>query len=376
MDSKTLINKSSMDVNSKLPSLKKREGMSLKRWPSWIGYIAIAWSVLYGSMHLYWLLGGKGYPFKYEDGMELFAGKVTYLPSQVGGIVFVVLCLMGILVGFSMRKPVAKAFPQWLVLIYAWGFAAALLLFVPDTSLIAAMAYAFLLKFKFSWLMLNQIICILGAISWGLFAVAYQRKTRHACEYCGRAADGTTFLLVRWSRWITYLAALAPIPYAITRYAWALNIPLGIDTKFFQDFSNVNPAHHITEWVFGSVCLAGGILTLGLIQKWGEAFPQWFPFINGKRVPILLAVIPATCVAIAVTAAGFAFTFAFITVKLHLVSTDNILLNQSQIWGSIGPMLLWIPWGAALGLSSIAYYYRRRGRCNYCGMGETENISN
>ncbi|PEP58782.1 DUF3995 domain-containing protein [Bacillus pseudomycoides] len=373
MDSKTSIDKSNMDTNSALPSPKKREGMSLKRWPSWIGYIAIAWSALYGSMHLYWLLGGEGYPFKNEDGMDLFAGKVTYLPSQVGGIIFVVLCLIGILVGFSMRKPVEKTFQQRLILIYAWGWAAALLLFVPDASLIAAMAYAFLLKFKFDWLMLNQIICVLGGIYWGFFAVAYRRKIRHACEYCGRKADGKTSLLMRWSRWITYLAALAPIPYAITRYAWALKIPLGIDAKFLQDFSNVNPAHHITEWAFGSICIAGSILTLGLIQKWGDTFPRWFPFVNGKRVPILLAVIPASCVAIAVTAAGFTFTFAFIAVKLHLVSTDNILL--SHIWGSIGPMLLWILWGIALGLASIAYYYRRRGQCSYCGRNEVESIS-
>ena len=316
--------------------------MILKRWPSWIGYIAIAWSILYGLMHLYWLLGGDGYPFKNESGIALFAGMVTYLPSQVGGIVFVALCLMGILVGFSMWKPVAKVFPQWLILIYAWGFAAALLFFVPDSSLIAAMAYAFLLKFQFNWLMLNQIICILGAVCWGLTVVVYQRKIRQACKYCGKA-DGKTIFLVRWSRWIVYFAALAPIPYAITRYAWALGIPLGVDAKLLKDFSNVNPTHHITEWVFGSLCIVGGILTLGLIQKWGETFPRWFPFINGKRVPILLAVIPASFVAIAVTSAGFVFTFSFIMVKFHLCACrweycTESYLGYNRAYASMGTL--------------------------------------
>ena len=74
MESKTSIEKSSMEVKSETSLLKKRRGTKLKRWTSWIGYMASAWSVLYGLMHLYWLLGGEGYPFKREEGMELFAG--------------------------------------------------------------------------------------------------------------------------------------------------------------------------------------------------------------------------------------------------------------------------------------------------------------
>ena len=191
MDSKTSITK--YDTSP----LKKGK-MKRMRWTSWIGYMASAWSVLYGLMHLYWLFGGKEYPFKREEGMELFAGMVTYLPTQVGGSMFVVLCLIGILVGFLMRKPVTKVSIKQLVLIYAWGFAAVLLLFVPDSSLIAALAYAFLFKFQFSWPMLNQIICIIGAVSWGLAAIAYQ-KISHACESCGRAEDGKPHFLERWS---------------------------------------------------------------------------------------------------------------------------------------------------------------------------------
>ena len=364
MDSKTSITK--YDASS----LKNRREMKLRRWTSWIS----AWSVLYGLMHLYWLFGGNGYPFKREEGMELFAGMVTYLPAQVGGSIFVVLCLIGLLVGILMRKPVTKILIKRLVLIYAWGLAAVLLLFVPDSSLIAALAYAFLFKFQFSWPMFNQMICIIGAVSWGLAAVAYQRKIRHACESCGREENGKPHFLKRWSRWITYLAALAPVPYAITRYAWAMGIPFGVEASFFEDFSTLNPNHQITEWVFGSLCIAGGILTLGLIQKWGETFPRWIPFIHGKRVPILLAVIPAITVAIAVTSAGFVFTTSFIAVQLQIVPVDdNLLLNG--IWGTMGPMLLWVPWGVALGLAAIAYYYRRRGRCHDCGRGEIENGS-
>lgn len=156
-----------------------------------------------------------------------------------------------------------------------------------------------------------------------------------------------------------------PIPYTCSRFAWALGIPLGVSRELIEEMSTINPMATLTEWVFGGICIGGGILTLGLIQKWGEVFPRWFPIVGGKRVPIMLAVIPASVVAIAVTAAGFVFTFSFIAIQFQMIQVDEMTLRN--IWGTIGPMLLWAPWGAALGLAAVAYYYRRRGRCENCG---------
>ncbi|MEH7355154.1 hypothetical protein V7150_16475 [Neobacillus drentensis] len=351
-------------MNSPSPLIKMDTEKGVKRWHSWIGYMAAVWSLLYGAMHLYWLIRGEGYPFK-NEGVGMFSAIITYLPAQMGGIILVIFCLIGFVIGIAMQRSRERVLPGWLVLIFAWVFAAVLLLFIPDASLIAVMAYAFLIKFAFNWLMFNQIICIIGALLWIFTAIVYYRRIRNACEYCGRTEDRQPSLLVHWSRWITIIAALAPLPYALTRFAWALNIPLGVDARFLQDFSNVNPMANITEWVFGTVCIGGGLLTLGLIQKWGEVFPRWLPFIGGKRVPILLAVIPASIVAIAVTAAGFVSTFTFFTVKFNLMPADDILL--SSIGGTVGPMLFWVPWGITLGLAAIAYYYRRRGRCLHCG---------
>ncbi|MFK9092779.1 hypothetical protein [Bacillus salipaludis] len=353
-------------MNLTSPLLNKEAKTKFKRWPSWIGYAAVLWSALYGALHLYWLFGGAGYPFE-NEGMGLFAAMVTYLPAKAGSIVFVTLCLIAIGIGLVMQKRQLKPFSRWFAIAYLWGFSVALLLFIPDTTLIAAMAYAFLFKFDFNWQMLNQIFCIIGALFWMMAAVVYQRKTRHACEYCGRNKDEEPFFFVRWGRLLTVIAALAPLPYALIRFSWALDIPLGVDPQFLREFSSANPMARMTEWVFGSVCIVGGILTLGLIRKWGEVFPRWFPFIGGKRVPIMLAVIPASIVAIAVTAAGFVFTFGIIVEALHPVALGNIL--HSQGWGAMGPMIFWVPWGVALGLAAIAYYYRRRGRCSSCGRG-------
>ncbi|MCR2821200.1 hypothetical protein [Lederbergia panacisoli] len=340
-----------------------------KRWPHWIGYVAVIWSLLYAGMHLYWFFGGMGYPFQIERTDDhLFAAMITYLPQTAGGVLFVIFCLLGVFFGLIMQNHKKVSIPRWLLVGYSWGFAISLILFIPDINLIAAMAYAFLFKFAFNWQMGNQIICIIGALLWMLTAVAYQRKIRNACVYCGRTDTQGTLLFVRMGNLFTIIAALAPLPYAITRFAWALNIPLGVSSQFLADFSTLNEAARVTEWAFGFLCVGGSGLTLGLIQKWGEIFPRWFPFIGGKRVPIMLAVIPAAIVALAVTAAGFVFTFQFLSLTLHFTTTDSIILEQ--LWGAVGPMVFWVPWGVFLGLSAIAYYYRRRGLCSHCGRGK------
>ncbi|GIN70329.1 hypothetical protein J14TS2_08040 [Bacillus sp. J14TS2] len=326
------------------------------------GLLVIAWSVVNGLLHLYWLLGGAGYPFQ-NDGY-LFEAIITYLPDQLGGWMFTILCFLGIVMGIEMQRP-ARVIPNRMILTYLIGMSTVLIVFVPDALLITSMAYVFLFEFHFTWEMGNQIFCILGAIVFGLTALAFYREQRQACIICGRTDNKKSFWLVQWSKWITYLAVFAPLPYVMTRYAWALGIPIGVDGEFLQDFTAINPVHHTTEWVLGSLCVGGALLTLGLIQPWGEQFPAWFPLFNGKRVPILLAVIPAMITAIAITSAGTVFTSSFIAYKFQIVSVDNILLEQA--WGTIGPMLTWIPWGVALGLAAIAYYYRRRRHCDRCG---------
>lgn len=344
-------------MESASPALNRNSASLFKQWPIWIGYGALLWSLLYGFFHLYWLFGGEGYPFVYDINTGPLSAMINYLPAQIGGFVFVVVCLLGIGISIAMQRPQSNMLPHWLLLGYAWIFAGTLLLFVPDASLIMIIAYAFLLQFDFNWLMLNQIICIVGALSWGFAALVYQRRVRNACDYCGRTEAHESFFLTRYRKWITIIAVLAPLPYAISRFVWAF----WIDPQFAQ----VNPMGQITALVFGLICIGGSILTLGLIQRWGEVFPRWLPLPGNKRVPIMLAVLPASLIAIAITAAGVVFTSAFLGVTLHLIPADGVIF--SQIWSTVGPMVFWIPWGVALGLATIAYYYHRRGQCAQCG---------
>ncbi len=163
-------------------------------------------------------------------------------------------------------------------------------------------------------------------------------------------------MAARWGAWAVGVAVVVPVLYAVTRWAWALGIPLGITEAFLREGQAGG------WWLAGAalaiIAAGGAILTLGLIQRWGEIFPRWIPGLAGKRVPPALAIIPASLVAVIVTSAGLMFVRGFLM--------DGLPAGG---WATTGPALLWPIWGAALAAATLAYAYRRRGRCAHCGRG-------
>ena len=219
----------------------------------------------------------------------------------------------------------------------------------------------------FPWPVVNQFLCIGGGLLWATTAVAYGRRSRGACESCGRdgaVADWTTpDSAARWGKWATYVAVIIPLVYAVTRWAWALGFPLGISEEFLRE------GREVGLWWAGAalatLAVGGAILTLGLVQRWGEVFPRWIPFLSSKRVPIPLAVVPASLVAVLVTTAGLMFVRLTLTGKLGAILGEGVLSEEN--WAALAPELLWPLWGAALGATTLAYYYRRRGKCAHRG---------
>jgi hypothetical protein len=325
------------------------------------------WSLIYGALGLFWALGSSGFPFGEndpgaKDGLSLFAE----LGAKTGGTAIAALGLLGALGGVMMAAPARGAVTRAALRSFAWSVCVALVLVVPDVRLLQNVAYAVLLRFdRLDWPVVNQFLCVAGGLLWGVTAVLYGRWTGGGCIVCGRIDAGggwsTPAAAARWGRWATMVAVVAPLPYGIVRLAWFLGIPLGVSEAFVVDLNRDVAAKGagLRKYVFGSETIVGAILTLGLIQRWGEIFPRWVPFLAGRRVPIWSAVVPASLVAIAVTIAGRGI--------LTTVILDGNF-DQSN-WGLVGPALLWPIWGIALGLATLAYYYRRRGRCAHCGRG-------
>ncbi|MEE2522685.1 hypothetical protein V1639_11010 [Pseudarthrobacter sp. J75] len=212
--------------------------------------------------------------------------------------------------------------------------------------------------------LMNIVGLAAGAALWVALAVRVDRAYRGACSRCGRnaaTADGpfSAAAAARWGRAAVSVAVVVPLVYAITRIAWAFGIPVGLDPSIQDEM--VAQGMDSSALGLGAMALAGAILTLGLVQKWGEVFPRWIPGLAGRRVPIRLAVIPATFVAMAVIPASVTM------IRMASMPSGSMVPSFSASnWAPYGPAFLWPLWGIALAAATLAYYLRRRGECPDC----------
>jgi hypothetical protein len=312
------------------------------RW----GYAAALWALIYGVLGVTWALGTPGYPWGASDSdpdgaLSVLAGTTPGFGWWIAAFSLVTAASALALTGNSgHRTP----------LVPAWTIAALLVLVIPDSRLLMGVAYTPLLMVAplfgwelggttfadaWPWPVLNQLVCVLGGLLLAAAALAY-----------GRKRERRTWFSPERGRVAVYVAFAVPLVYCATRWAWALGIPLGVTGEFMAEGED-------GMWLAGAYLATfgafGGVLTLGLIQRWGEVFPRWIPGLRGKRVPPMLAVIPAGFVAIIVTVAGF--TYIRFAVAGHFTADE---------WGAWLPECFWPIWGAALATAAISYHQRRK----------------
>lgn len=313
-------------------------------------YLAGIWCLAYLTLGTWWALGGAGFPLGAGDpdgasmgswlpGAQPLPTGVAFAAGGAAGLV----ALITLRTAATGRRRAAAAG----VLV---AVALPLLLVLPDVRILQNLAYSFGGYFgRLTWPVVNQALCALGGVA--LIRTAMLALRRPPCATCGRI-HGAPADITRWTRigrWAVTVAVAAPLPYALQRGAWFLGIPLGVDRAYVVDLAadmEAKGVHPATGFILVVPELIGALLTLGLIMRWGERFPRWTPFFGGRPVPVLMAVIPASVVAFAVTIAGIAI-YRFSIEAGHVSSTAV-------------PGLFWLPWGIALATATVAYA-RRRG---------------
>lgn len=344
-----------------------------KYWPVWSGYAAVVWSLTYGALGLYWSLGGGGFPFAPVDEDRVSGSILEGTRAGLGAPVIAVFGLVGAMAGVAMVRRREGGGARMVLLAFGWTSAVALALMIPDYSLLGLVAFSpLLVVFAFTgvpgpqegigdilyWHRTNLIIMFVGGLLWTAATLAYQRRTKRNCERCGRGDEAagrwtTPEAARRWGRWAVLVACAAPVPYEITRVAWYFGVPLGIPVEFEQMMQDT-PGMLEVGLGCAVASIGGGVLTHGLVSRWGEVYPRWIWFKAGKRVPPALAIIPASIVAVVLIPAGV------MNVRMGI---------DPEAWASNAPGMLWIVWGAGLGAATCAYYLRRRGACRRCGRG-------
>ena len=355
----------------------RAHGGGARDWQRWAPYAAVAWSLAYAVLGAYWAVSGRGFPYA----RELVSGGLGPVAGRFGpGMAWTFVITAGLpaaAVGTAMLRGIRA--PRPFLMTAGALIAGGLLLLMTDIKLLITLAYIPYVVFRLlsgagndpyvqaltEWTLVHQGLCLLGGFFWLAATVTYARRSADACLYCGRGdrpeAWNSPAKAARWGRVAVVVAMVAPVLYGLTRYAWALGIPLGISQEVLRQGQETG------EWTsglfLGTFGLVGAALMLGLVQRWGEVFPPWMLGLAGKRVPIALAAVPASIVSVLLMVAG-------ITIWSDYDQMAHAAAGSGQdVRIVVGPTLLFPVWGAALAMATLAYTYRRRGRCRVCGRG-------
>ncbi|ATO14845.1 hypothetical protein CO540_14275 [Micromonospora sp. WMMA2032] len=321
--------------------------------------LAAAWLGGWGVLALVSTLTGAGYPFGANDphGGDA-AGLLRLVPVSVGPPLFAAVLLTGAVAALAMTGTSIRPSRPLRALItgYAATVALALAVVVPGMRVLALLGYAPMLIIGapfgwppvdyaelFTWPLFARFAALAGGM---LLAGALVRWRRRVAD--GPAPAWTTpASAARWGRWAAWTAAVVPVLYALTRFAWLFDIPLGMTRETLAEMRADGAV-----WAgagLGAFAVVGAVLTLGLVARWGERFPRWLPGLAGRPVPVLLAVVPAGLVALAVLAAS-----------LDLLAAPEFadLIREGN--SAALPMALWPVWAVALAAAAYAYQLRRR----------------
>jgi hypothetical protein len=313
--------------------------LNAKAWAA----MTAGWSAASAAAGFTWAAGGPGFPFAGGERAIRMGAVLTAPAPEPAGAVIAGLGLAGLVVALLMlRRPRPRPRPR--LRIVGWPAAAGLLLIVPDGRLLLAVGELMVGHGeRVEAAAVGQAWCTAGGVLWAGAAHAAGRGR-------DRPADPA------WARRITVVAAVLPLGYAVPRTLWALGFTFGLDPVTAAMVSA--PDGRARELVFAAAAIIGGLLTLGLIQRWGTRLPSWLPGLRGRRIPRRLATVPATAAAVILTGAGFTMWRA-LTAAAVTGQADGTAFDGAN-WAAWAGNLIWLPWGIALGVATWAYH-RRRG---------------
>jgi hypothetical protein len=315
-----------------------------------VPWVAGAWTLAFGALVGLALLGRAPDPWVPDAASPLGALSGTQMSWVIAVLALLALAAGG--VAAKVRTPRTTKATGWLLIVL--GLVVAVV--ISDVRALMFLGY------------LPQVLLAMvgvgpgaGQLEWGLF-VDSGVALAHAAgglamvvagvSLLGRAAPGGRLDWGRWARWgrpAVAVAVVVPLLYAVTRIAWALDIPLGISRGMLEELGQA-------KWAgFGLAASAvvGAVLTWGLVARWGEVFWRWVPRIGGRPVPIAMALVPGLLVAGVVMSAGISFWRMAIADDLWRVP------GATSDWAAWGPEMLWPIWGVALAVACLAYLGRR-----------------
>jgi len=378
--------------SNEIASVVPARGAGVRDWQRWAPYAAVAWSLHYAALGVYWAVSGRGFPYTPATGTDALGSLIGRFGPGVAWIAVVMVGVPAVVVGAAMLRGVRSRALRPLLITAGVLLAGILLLLMTSLDLLVKLGYLPLavrslfagarfgqsyLESLTQWTTIHQVLCLIGGFLWLAATVCYGRRSAGACLYCGRREGPEGWQgpnqAARWGRIAVYVAMVAPVFYTFTRYAWALGIPLGMSQEYLR--SGQESGTWIGGLFLATFALVGALLMLGLVQRWGEVFPRWMIGLAGRRVPSALAVVPASLASVLVIIGGIGIWSGLGQMVANLAASGA---DGGEIIGAIifqlGPTLLFPVWGVALAVATLGYYFRRRGPCSVCGRGTSGEI--
>ena len=155
----------------------------------------------------------------------------------------------------------------------------------------------------------------------------------------------------RWVRVAAHTAALTPLPSAL----WRLSLVFGFSGGFTeQGLRDLDLAGWGWVWLVALSVLTelAALLTLGLVQPWGDVLPRWVPYVGGYRIPTT---------AVVLTASAGVLVLALLWTPLLMwwnLPHPDMTADGANVVGILYlPLVAWAPLLAAV---TISYARRRR----------------
>lgn len=314
---------------------------SAPRWMAWVPQATVLWALAYGSVRVAWAAGEPPWFPPLGTDLIAFTGwwPVGLCAAAAAGVV-----------------ALKRAPWRWPLLAAAWTVSAAL---VAASALLLLDVVGGLLPglglpfhpVAFA----SRAACLAGGILVGAAAVAYRRRWRSACQFCGRTGSVQSARRSaqppRWAWWAAYGAVAG----------WLIRLLAQVAVGFGS--SPLRAGGSLLVFEAGFV-LAGSVLPLALVQSWGRMVPRWVPLLAGRRVPRWLLLGPAFGIA-----GGLTAYFGVGTVQLAVETLSGTwdraaALPLAFFWVAMPAYLVW---GLGLGAAALAYYQLTRPPCRVCG---------
>ncbi|SCE68961.1 hypothetical protein [Micromonospora mirobrigensis] len=309
--------------------------------PAVLPYAVLAWAVGYGALRLWWAAtGGQHHP-PFGSDLVLFTGWWSVGLCAAAGLVGI-----GLAAARSWRPALAVA--GWAVC-GAVVVACVLLLLDLVGLLILHPTPAFTVGG-----FLGRLGCLTGGLLLHAAVLDHRRRYRGGCPECGRTgpARSDRSRVPGWAR----AGAWAAVGGCLLRLA--AQVAVGFD--------GVPLAQGASMLAFEvGFLLAGVLLPLALVHRWGRIWPGWVPLLAGRRIPPALLLVPAT-----VFAVGLVGYFGVGLVDLAVETATGTFdpgdgrFPLAFFW--VAEPAYWV-WGWGLGVAAVSFRTRTRPVCPRCG---------